>query len=219
MIGCTQPSEDTRPFRVVLLGDSITEGAARPGASYAELLATQLGPSYEVVNIGMGGTSSLDWTPGSPPLSRDGVVIVLPRPFRKRALPALPADVVTVLLGTNDASGFYEPRPVSASEYGAALEEIIESLLERDAKSVMLMTPPPRCGPLLNQRLSEYRDAVIALCEARAEVACGPDLFELLDGSHFDECDPHPNAAGHAVIASELAGALRAHARRAPPSR
>jgi lysophospholipase L1-like esterase len=214
LASCTEPSDDARPLRVVLLGDSITEGKARPGVPYADLLVDQLGPSYELVNIGLGGTSSLDWRQGSPPMKQDGVWLEPSSPFSKEGIPVLPADVVTVLLGTNDARGFYEPRPVSSSEYQAALEKIIENLLEHGAETVMLMTAPPRCGPVLNERLAAYRDVVIALCAARAEVVCGPDLFELLDNSHFDDCDPHPNAAGHALIATELARALRECAQR-----
>jgi lysophospholipase L1-like esterase len=212
LLACGEPRRD--PVRVVLLGDSITEGAARPAVSYSELLVTQLGDSWEIVNIGAGGTSSRDWTPRSPPMKREGIVVVLPRPFRTRAIPALPADVVTVLLGSNDAAAFYEPRPVSPEEYRAALEEIIASLLQHGAGSVMLLTPPPRCGPVVNARLAEYREAVIELCRAGAAVVCGPDLFELMDLSHFDDCDVHPNAGGHALIARELAAALREHAQR-----
>jgi len=209
LLGCTEPSDEARPLRVVLLGDSITEGKARAGAPYADLLVEQLGPSYELVNIGVGGTSARDWAPRRPPMRREGTAIARPSPFRERAIPALPADVVTVLLGTNDARGFYEPRPVSTAEFRAALEAIIESLLEHDANTVMLMTAPPRFRPVLDERLAEYREVVIALCAARAEVVRGPDLFKLLDDSHFNDGDAHPNDAGHALIAAELARALR----------
>lgn len=209
LLACGDSPEE--PVRVVLLGDSITEGAARPGVSYSELLVTHLGASWEIVNIGAGGSSTRDWAPRSPPMERDGVVVVLPRPFRTRAIPALPADIVTILLGTNDAAAFYEPRPRSPAEYRAALEEITASLLQHGAGAVMLLTPPPRCGPVLNARLAEYREVVIELCGAGGGVVCGPDLFELMDVSHFDDCDAHPNAEGHALIARELARALREH--------
>ena len=52
------------PLRLVLVGDSITAGqvSAPKGPPYAELVAEALGPAFEIVNLGCGGTSSLDWT-------------------------------------------------------------------------------------------------------------------------------------------------------------
>ncbi len=45
--------------RVLLIGDSITEGAVSgtPGVPYADVVATDLGPGFDVLNLGCGGAS------------------------------------------------------------------------------------------------------------------------------------------------------------------
>ena len=100
------------PLRIVALGDSITQGASsEPDGSpgWVELLP------YDVHNVARGGTSSLDW--GSGPY------------FDAFALPALPADLVLVMLGTNDAVGFNELAPVTVEQYRAAGVELPHQLL------------------------------------------------------------------------------------------
>jgi lysophospholipase L1-like esterase len=189
------------PIRVLLIGDSITRGrvSGPEGPAYAELLPSLLGEGYEVTNIGTGGASSLDWT-----LSCPGTPWNL---FPTLAVPNLPSEVVSILLGTNDAIAFYEPEPVSVELYRLAIEEIVENLFAEGAGIVILMTPPDHIGsdPTSRDRLIGYREEILLICSQIPGVVCGPDLFTSLDlDLHFEDGDTHPNAQGHLVIANSL---------------
>ncbi|MEN8184194.1 MAG: SGNH/GDSL hydrolase family protein [Myxococcota bacterium] len=198
------------PREVLLIGDSITQGmvSGDGGLPYAEVLAELLGPDYDVINAGCGGASSLDWTLSQPDVICGGVGILEPGLFEAHAEPHLPSDLAVVLLGTNDASGFFEPIPVEVPSYAAAMNEIVWNLLVAPTRHVILMTAPDHDweDPDRVARLAGYRDEILALCDSHPRIACGPDLHQLLDlGVHFAPGDVHPNADGHATIATELA--------------
>jgi len=213
------PCEAQARTRVVLLGDSITarQMSGPPGPPYSEVLAELLGDGYEVVNIGCPGSTSLDWTISHGSTLCNG--FVTPNLFEGRAVPNLPADVVTIMLGTNDATGFFEPRPIPPRVYGQSLAEIVNNLLADGAGTVVVMTPPPRCSSTdrgTRSRLLAYRKIILDHCGDYPGAACGPDVFTLLDPvTSFDNCDVHPNAEGHAALAAALAEVVLAVA---PPA-
>lgn len=207
-----------RPTRVVLVGDSITAGmSSEPkGPGYAELLPGLLGPGFEIVNVGCGGASTLDWQPDAPAAFCPSVGRTV-RFYETRARPALPADVATILLGTNDARGALEPEPVEPEAYRDALRALAEALHADGARVVVLIAPPFSMKGRV--RLAGYRPQIRALCEEHPFLRCGPDLAELLDPTtDFEPNDVHPNASGHAKIAAALAESLRSlnAPRRAP---
>lgn len=200
------------PSSVVLVGDSITHGIVSGGGTpYAPLLADALGGDFAVANLGCGGASSLDWT-----LSRGGAIcggepFQIPNLYQARARAQLPAEIVTILLGTNDALGFFEPEVVSAQAYSDAISEIVDHLLADGAEQVMLMTPPQNFQSLSAQfNLAAYRLEILALCGTDPAVLCGPDLFSLLGAADFATGNLHPNAAGHQKIADALTPAILA---------
>ncbi len=180
---------------IVLLGNSITRGAvsAPIGPSYDELLALE----YNVTNLGRGGATTRDWDPAGTFLYPD-VPLHLPA-------------VVTILLGTNDATGFFEPSPVEPDEYAERMAELVAALLADGAERVILLTAPQNFAAFLNfeahRRLRGYRLAVGSLCEPPGDnIDCGPDLHALMGPEDFAEgTDVHPNAQGHAFIAEQLA--------------
>ncbi|MGH0028264.1 MAG: SGNH/GDSL hydrolase family protein [Myxococcota bacterium] len=194
--------------RVVLLGDSITAGrVSEPlGPPYTELLGRALGPEFELVTLGCGGSTARDWTRsrGSDLCGGDFAV---PNLYEKLARPALPADVVTVLLGTNDAL-----ERVAVADYEAALREVTAALLADGAGSVLLMTPPVvSSGRVPRIRLlADYDLAVQRICDEVEGARCGPTIGRLLGTADFAHDNIHPNGAGHAKIATALAAALRA---------
>jgi len=199
--------------RVVLVGDSITRGSVRGGgASFAERLAELLGRRYEVVNAGCSGSSSIDWTLSRPSRQCGGEGRVEQSLFEAKLAPALPAPLVVLMLGTNDALAFHEPAPVAAEDYERALREILRESLDRGAAEIILLTPPPnpRSNPELHARLAGYRERVQTICHDTDRVHCGPDIFTLLDaGQHFNGVNAHPNASGHREIAEALARSVR----------
>jgi lysophospholipase L1-like esterase len=199
------------PIRVLLIGDSITYGtgfvSGGAGPPYAELLASLLDGGYEVNNAGCGGASSLDWTLSLPGFACGGVGVLPDGLFVERALPHLPTEIASVMLGTNDAVGFFEPNPVSVEAYRYALDEIVTNLFAAGAGTAILMTPPDHIWPdsAVRARLLGYREQVLDICSETSGVVCGPDVFTLLDPElHFEGDNVHPNASGHAIIAQSL---------------
>lgn len=204
------------PYEVVLLGDSITQGiSSEPiGPSYASLLSDSLGAGFAVTNLGCGGTSSRDWSPSA----GISVCVGLPDPnlptnlYHALAAPNLPADLVVILLGTNDATGAFEPAPLTAAEYRAAMEELVTQLLFDGAGEVMLATPPPNFAmPETAPTLLAYAAEISALCGTAGDaVLCGPDLLHLLQPEDFEAGQIHPNASGHAKIADAMVASILA---------
>lgn len=198
------------PYSVVLLGDSITQGqTSEPsGPPFAALLADSLGAGFDVINIGCGGASSRDWSPSAGDSTCGGLPnpLLLAPLYPSLAKPNLPADLVVVMLGTNDAIGLFEPAPLTSEEYRAALEELAMGLLHDGAGRVLLATPPPDfVVPYTEFTLIAYAGQVLDLCGAPGDaILCGPDVFNLLQFEDFASGDIHPNGAGHAKIADAM---------------
>lgn len=198
---CARP-----PTRVVVLGDSITAGiSSQPyGPGYADLLRDRLGPEYEVVSLGCAGTTTRDWQPDAPPSTCRGPGEPIHLYASARAL--LPADVVTILLGTNDLR---VPDAVEPDAYRDALRTLAETLHADGAHDVVLISPPIAIH--VAARLAGYRVRLRELCVERSYLQCGPDLVEVLDPAvDFEPGDVHPNRSGHEKIAAALADDLRA---------
>jgi len=197
--------------QVLAIGDSITEGAMSGGSGtpYVDVLAAELGAGYTVSNQGCGGSSSFDWRPQT-----GGTVCnaFLGDLFDARVAPNLPTAFATVMLGTNDAVGFFEPAPIPVETYAAHIADLVAGIRAGGADHVVLMTPPPRCAgtdPAVIGRLEGYRNQIIAICLTTPGVVCGPDVYTLLDPVvHFASCDVHPNAAGHALLGQALADVI-----------
>lgn len=218
---------------VLLIGDSITEGVvsgpeARARACVQERcwpvrLAALLGDDHRVINRGVGGATTRDWT---------GLTVGIPfaeiddsRAPLFEGIPEseLDADIVVILLGTNDAIGFLEAAPIPPDEYARNLELLTRRVLDRGAGQVVLVPPPPQHhAPVAVQlRLVGYRVAIEGLCRAmssersadRPAVLCGPDLLDQLGPQDFEKNDVHPNAAGHQRIAEAVAETIEALSR------
>ena len=211
---CARP-----PTRVVVLGDSITAGiSSEPhGPGYADLLRAQLGPEFEVVSLGCSGSTTRDWQPDAPPSTCRGPSEAMHLYASARKL--LPADVVTILLGTNDLR---VPDAVEPDAYRDLLRTLAESLHADGAREVVLISPPIAIAEAA--RLAGYRARLHDLCRERPYIRCGPDLVAVLDPvADFEAHDVHPNRSGHEKIAAALAESLRGltaprRARRAPPA-
>ena len=200
------------PIRTLLVGDSITFGIVSDpiGPSYAELLSADLAATHDVVNVAVRGSSAFYWAPSTP---CPGICSTADTLFDEVATPELPADLATVLLGTNDALGFLLDQPTSNDDYEAFLREIIDGLFDGGVDTVVLMAAPHSnlTTPEFDVRLSGYRDRVGTICADTLAVVCGPDLLDLLDPAiDFEVGDVHPNALGHQRIATALAETIRA---------
>lgn len=196
--------------RVVVFGDSHVTGrqSKPPGPNFVEVLREELGPRYEVVAAGCSGSTANDWIHDGPPL---GCSIQNAYPDVGR--PHLPAEIVVILLGTNDAVGFLEEKPLSPAVYTQAMEKLVARARRDGAQRILLLGPPP--NPLARglgaRRLARYSKALAALAEQEPNVHMGPDLQEFIDlEEHFGGRRVHMNAVGHRLIGERLALAVRA---------
>ena len=92
--------EGEKKIRVACVGDSITRGTS--GKSYPEYLQEFLGPEYEVMNFGVGGTTAQ--TGGYMRLPEiDGYnYAYVNQPEYRESLKSHP-DIVIIMFGTNDS--------------------------------------------------------------------------------------------------------------------
>ncbi len=192
------------PLNWVITGDSITHGLVHTqgGRSYAEhlheLIRGELGRTRDaVINTAISGHRI-------PDILGD---------FERRVSSWNPS-VVTLMIGTNDMSTQAGSPLVEPSEFGASLREFVGRVRELGAIPV-LQTPPSIDTPNApgRERLQEFADAV-------RDAAAAEDVILVDQHARFTELgnggvpwglmnDPfHPNAAGHASLALELAAVL-----------
>ena len=86
--------------RVTCIGDSITEGGVCHNGSYVDLLRSMLGSGYSVLNAGMSGHTQL-----KKGLCSGGGTCSYWDSLAWQSALETKADIVTILLGTNDAKG------------------------------------------------------------------------------------------------------------------
>jgi len=146
-----------RVKRIVTLGDSITQGGARPGGyvwqidQYLQVLYPK--QKIEIVNAGISGHKSNDM------LAR----------FQKDVLDKKP-DVVTISVGINDVwHGFFDghpagygPRRVKLEDYRKNVEAMVEAAEKAGVQVVMFTTTIFEDQPnsIRNLKIAAYNDAL-----------------------------------------------------------
>jgi lysophospholipase L1-like esterase len=192
--------------KIIFIGDSITRGvgATNPETNGFVGQLSERFPELLVANAGCGGSTIRDWTSDGPSLNcffRDAWNLLVE--------PELPAQITHIMLGTNDALGFFEFFPdgsmgrwVPSEEYASRLRALVER-----APGLVLISSPPKnpaelSGPV-DDRLRAYRDAIDAMVGEYRYAAQGVDFYALLDPDN-DLLGVHPNDRGHARMADEL---------------
>jgi lysophospholipase L1-like esterase len=196
--------------KVAVFGDSHVKGVqSKPhGPSFVEVLRKELGPRYEVVAAGCPGSSAHDWTRDGP-----GFHCAILNAYPDVGQPHLPAEIVVILLGTNDASGFNEERPLTPQVYAQAMQKLVRRLQRDGGQRILLLGPPPNpvANKLSAQRRLHYSEALTELAEQEPHGDMGPNLQEFIDlKEHFGGRKVHMNAVGHRLIGERLAPAVRA---------
>ncbi|MBN1138301.1 MAG: SGNH/GDSL hydrolase family protein [Anaerolineae bacterium] len=161
---------------IVCVGDSITRGEV--SYNYVELLQARLGDRFEVINAGINGEVSYDV------LQRLGQVIAC-RP-----------DLVTVLIGTNDANASiadkgalwmmqYRSLPFkpSIAWYEENMEAIVERLLGETRARIALLSLPPVGEDLQSRpvRTTRWFSEVVRRVARRYGVAYLPVFEQMTD--------------------------------------
>jgi lysophospholipase L1-like esterase len=209
LVGAATALWSTRT-KVVVFGDSHVRGLqSKPrGPSFVEVLREELGPPYEVVAAGCPGSTTHDWTHDGPSLGCS-----IRNAYPMVGHPHLPAEIVVILLGTNDATGSNEGTPRAPRAYAEAMRKLAARTQRDGGQRILLLGPPP--NPLVRgnaaRRLRQYSKTLATLAEQEPNVYMGPDLQELINfEEHFGGRTAHMNAVGHRLIGEQLALAVRA---------
>ncbi len=182
--------------KVACAGDSITFGTGLPNReneSYPVILASQLGPNWQVENFGVEGIRALDYGQSS----------------AFKHLQEYAPDLVVVLLGSNDVK-FDWP---GISPFRAGYAQLVETIRQIPSVSrILLCRPLPRHNGTDSQDLlSEEAEAITSLGKQMGlEVVYldkrfwnKPNLFS--DGVH-------PSVRGARVLADEVQRAIEGKA-------
>jgi acyl-CoA thioesterase I len=191
--------EEKQPFKIVTLGDSITEGYNASGfakvnapphqPAYPELVARDLrrrfGAPVTLVNLGLGGTQA-GWG-----LEQAGRVA------------AEKPDLVILAFGMNNS----EPAPVFEDIMRRLLEAVRTGAPEADVILVAGMTGNPRVFPA--ERFTGYRDALRRLETEHVVVAdVTTPWMSLLERKPYADLSSnhvnHPNDFGHRLYAQTI---------------
>jgi len=222
------------PIKVACVGDSITAWGCvdNQNQTYVAQLANLLGNGYSVTNYGNSGRT----------LMKGGVCRGRNETYNdcsywntttfKDAL-ASEADVITIMLGTNDAKPYNWNSLGGAETYLRDYMDMVDALVDHTpAKTVFLVTPPPlvhppkspespypfdMMGDVINEQLPVLVPTVVRKFPGRNSwkgQLHGIDVWIALGGTKGYEnetmtCDGcHPTETAHAVIAETLAAAI-----------
>jgi lysophospholipase L1-like esterase len=201
-------------IRVTNIGDSITEGGGCAPDSYVDILRNILGSGYEVTNAGKSSMTMLkkglcnDLTPCS----------YWDTDAWQTALNSKP-DIVTIMLGTNDAKYFnWEGIQQNLGDYyGLDYADMALKLRGlRPIPDVYVLVPPPLYDPYpfdMNATIINQIFPVLVR-DVGAVVHAGViDIYSAILGSNMTTaeltCDGcHPTDAANQIIAQTIADVI-----------
>ncbi len=186
-VACSEPKLDALPAgtRVLALGDSLTAPhGVQPGEDWPTLLGQKSG--WVVVNAGVSGNTSaqaLDRLPG--------------------LLEQHDPQLVLVTLGGNDMLR-RQPQGQTVTNLG----RMLDLAKAHGAKAVLLATPKPSLAGAVFNNLSPP-DFYAEVAKERKVPLIADALPEVLSDTNLKGDQLHPNAAGHALLATKIFEALK----------
>ena len=188
-------------IKVACIGDSITEGAGVNNPTlnaYPVVLGRLLGTNYQTRNFGVGGRTLLKR--GDYPYWNEAA-------FRNAT--NYGPDIVTIMLGTNDSKSYnWRYRDQFAPDFRAFID-VFAGLPSRPRIFVCL--PVPAYGMAFDINPDVIKNEIIPIIKqvAREKNVATINLYTPLSGRPdlFPDLI-HPTAAGAALIARTLNGAL-----------
>jgi acyl-CoA thioesterase-1 len=181
-------SSAAQPFRILCLGDSLTEGyGLKPEQAWPVLLETELkkkNPHVKVINGGISGSTSA---------SGMGRLKWHLKTHQKE-----PFNLMILALGANDALRGFDPESMKKN-----LSDVIDLAHKSDIPVLLAgMRAPPNLGKTY---LSKYENVFIDLSKRKLagfvpfilEGVAGVPSFNLPDGIH-------PNVKGHQIIKDSM---------------
>jgi len=183
----------------------------RQGPNFAEQLAARLGPEFRVEKYACAGTSSVNWAPSpgnEPEWCGENHEWARRDLYRDYVAWNLPADIVVLMLGTNDAQLAPEDEDQKdvVMRYWFNMTRIVDRMLRDGAGHIFLMAPP-RLDPNFGSRarlINQFRSRLQEIAGRRPRVTFGPDLFRTLKRADHFKRGPHPTLEGHTQIANSL---------------
>lgn len=139
-------------YRIACVGDSLTKGHDWPNQSYPTYLSQYVASDYEVGNYGENGISITGYG-GS---WKDPNKSYIKQSFYTNSLAFAP-DVIAMMLGTNDATGWANAEATFLSEYRVLLDAYLEAL--PNVKIIMMVSPPtvyPNNFGIPNDTIRDY---------------------------------------------------------------
>lgn len=196
-----QMEAHAQPTRIACIGDSITQGSGVDNPTvnaYPVVLGRLLGTNYQARNFGVSGRTLL--RKGDYPYWKETA-------FRDATNYA--PDIVTIKLGTNDS------KPQNwryKSEFATDLADMIEVFAALPSRPrILVCLPVPAYGINFDINPGIIKNEIIPILRqvAREKNALTVDLYSTLSGRPdlFPDLI-HPNAAGSAIIARTLHGAV-----------
>jgi acyl-CoA thioesterase I len=195
------PPVASQVLKVACIGDSITEGAGVDNPTvnaYPIVLGRLLGTNYQTRNFGVSGRTLL--RKGDYPYWNEAAF--------KNATNYAP-NIVTIKLGTNDS------KPQNwryKDQFGHDLSDMIDVFANLPSHPrVFVCLPVPAYGLQFDINPDIIKNEIIPIIKvvAKHKGATTVDLYTPLSGRPDLLPDLiHPNAAGAAIIASTLHGAL-----------
>lgn len=139
-------------YRIACVGDSLTKGHSWPNQSYPSYLSQYVSSDYEVGNYGENGISITGYggSWNSPSKS------YIKQTFYTNSLAFAP-DIIALMLGTNDATGWANAEATFLSEYRVLLDAYLEALPA--VKIIMMVSPPtvyPNAFGIPNDTIRDY---------------------------------------------------------------
>jgi acyl-CoA thioesterase-1 len=192
------------PLTWVLTGDSITHGLVHTqgGRIYAEHLHEIIRGELGRVHDAVIDTAISGWR-----------IVQLLEDFDRRVATWRP-QVVTLMIGTNDCSDEGVFPVITPAEFAASVAEFVQRVRQIGAIPVL------QTQPAVDVAHAPERARIADFAQAIRDVACAEGVILVDQFARFAEIggdrvpwgllnDPfHPNAAGHAALALELASVL-----------
>nr|MBQ4319870.1 hypothetical protein [Clostridia bacterium] len=165
--------------KIACVGDSLTAGHSWPKESYPVYLGEELGADYEVGNFGFNGASICGYNPN-----------IFKKYVDQTVYPAsleMDADIVVIMLGTNDSKDW----PKSEPEFAGLYTDLVNSYKENnpDVKILMVTAPPTMADNKFNIPNDVIRDNVVPAQRKLAEELGLPmldlrQIMEEMDGGY-----------------------------------
>eukprot|EP01116_Phalansterium_solitarium_P021914 TRINITY_DN7034_c0_g2_i1.p1 TRINITY_DN7034_c0_g2~~TRINITY_DN7034_c0_g2_i1.p1 ORF type:complete len:223 (+),score=45.89 TRINITY_DN7034_c0_g2_i1:215-883(+) len=199
-------------IRISCVGDSITVGVCSSTThGYPAVLQSLLGDEYEVSNFGVSGTTMLKKGVCGPP--PDGDCAYWDTATYTAAVNSTP-DIVTIMLGTNDAKQF---NWVGVQDQGDSFVTDYISMINvfknlSSNPKIYLMIPPPLYPPfpynMSSTVINQIFPQMIPKLAAQTNVGV-IDVFDALGGANLTQpgitCDGcHPVDKGYMEIAATM---------------